>query len=174
ASSRSKPASISTGTGPLGGAPPSNPSTPRTGRQRRPPWRRVRRSQPRAMPRAGDRRQADGTSLVPAPTNRPAPTARPSRPPPGSPTSVSGASQALPRGPAASQSPLPPDSSTCTGDSVPQAQARKPASTPHVAATAGGRVRHTAQNSAGASVASAENETAPTSASDWLPAITRL
>ncbi|HEY4561068.1 MAG TPA: hypothetical protein VIG54_10050, partial [Lysobacter sp.] len=103
---------------------------------------------------------AASTSVALAPRNRLAPTARPNRDQPVRPKNPSGDSHASPNGPACSHSAF--DS---VGATRIHAQAAKPTSTPTSAARAGVCGRHTAKASAGARVASAENDTAPTSAS---------
>ena len=60
------------------------------------------------------------------------------------------------------------------GTSITHDHAANAASTPPVAAFAGVCGRHTANARAGASVASAENDTAPTSARASLPLTSRL
>ncbi len=85
-----------------------------------------------------------------------------------------GDSQACPNGPSRSHSGALPDANSRVGSNSTQAQARKPATTPAIAARGGVCGRHTANASTGASVASAENDTAPTSASASLPVTSRL
>ncbi len=84
------------------------------------------------------------------------------------------ASHGQPSGPSASQPGAAPSCATNGGSSSTQAQVANAATMPAVAACGGVCGRHTANASAGASVASAENDTAPTSASAALPAISRL
>ena len=174
ASSRSSRASITAGTGPVAGASASNASTLRAGRKRRPALRRVSRSEPRAASRRGADRAIASSTVARVPANRLAPTARPRRLQPVRPNSASGDNQAKPNGPRCNQSLAPPVAATYIGASITQAQTRKATTTPAVAARGGVCGRQTANASAGASVASAENETAPTSASASLPPIWRL
>ena len=108
------------------------------------------------------------------PRNRLAPTARPSRLQPVRPNRLSGASPDQPNGPSLSHCGASPRASYTIGSNSTQAQAANPTTIPAIAARAGVCGRHTANASAGARVASAENETAPTSASASLPAISRL
>src|SRR5690606_5013884 len=114
------------------------------------------------------------SGVVAVPANRLTPTALPSRLQPVRPNSASGASQAMPNGPSRSQAGSTPAVAASIGTSITHSQETKPASTPAEAANAGVCGRHIAKPSAGTSVASAENDTAPTSASASLPLTSRL
>ena len=174
ASSCSSRDSIAAGTGPFAGAWRSSSSTRCAGRKRRPALRSVCRSEPRASRRCGAPRSEASSKVVAAPTNRLTPTARPSRLQPVRPNSASGASHDIPNGPSRNHAGSLPAVVAIIGTSITHDHARKPATTPAVAAPAGVCGRHTANASAGASVASAENDTAPTSASASLPLTSRL
>ena len=80
----------------------------------------------------------------------------------------------MPNGPACSQAGATPRASIVTGSSNSHTQTAKPATMPAITARGGVCGRQMAKPSAGARVASAENDTAPTSASASLPAIRRL
>ena len=142
------------------------------GRKRRATLSRLRASRRRRPRLATGRCQADSSSVPSVPTKRLAATARPSGLQPVSPKKLSGASQAIPSGPSLNHDGAPSRSRSGTGRH--QAQVRNAANMPISAARGGVCVRHTAKPSAGASVANAENDNAPTSANAALPAIERL
>ena len=174
ASSRSTWASTRPGTAPGPSMPCSSCATRSRGRNLSPASRRVCASRPRMARRGVSRRRIATRTVARVPRNRLAPTARPSRLHPVSPNSPSGDSQRQPKGPSCNQATGTPRSSIMVGSSSTHAHTVKPTTTPVVAARAGVCGRHTAKASAGASVASAENDTAPTSASASLPATMRL
>jgi hypothetical protein len=147
-------------------------STCVAGRKRRATLSRLRASSRRRPRLATGRCQADSSNVVNVPTNRLAATARPSGLQPVRPKKPSGASQAMPNGPPCNHAGASSRRSSGTGRH--QAQVRNAATMPTRAARGGVCVRHTAKPSAGASVANAENDSAPTSASAALPAIERL
>ena len=172
--SRSMLASVAAGTGPCRGASASSRCTFSHGRKRRPASRSASASRLRRARSGVSRRQAIASSVIPVPTNRLAPTARPSGLQPVRPNSASGASQRQPSGPSASQAGTLPLLSSRVGSSSTQAQVAKPASTPAMAARGGVCGRQMANPSTGTSVAIAENEIAPMSASTLPPPIRRL
>src|SRR5690606_23805887 len=122
----------------------------------------------------GATRTVATSTVATVPANRLAPTARPSRLQPVRPNSPSGDSHARPMALLCTHPASPPVAATHICATITQAQTAKATTMPTVAARAGVCGRHTANASAGTSVASAENDTAPTSASASLPAIWRL
>ena len=108
------------------------------------------------------------------PVNKLAPTARPSGLQPVSPNNPCGESQAWPNGPTLIHAGSLPEIAAAIGINITQAQTKNAATTPTIAARGGVCGRHTAKPSAGASVASAEKETAPISAKASLPLSRRL
>ncbi len=120
------------------------------------------------------RRQAIDSSVTAVPTNRLAPTARPSGVQPVKPNKPCGASHCQPNGPCSSHAGARPPLSSNDGNSSTQAQVAKPASTPAMAARGGVCGRQIAKASTGTKVAIAENDTAPMSASTLPPPISRL
>ena len=174
ASSCSSRDSMAMGTGPRVGAWRSSSSTRCIGRKRRPALRSVCRSEPSVSRRCGTSRSVASSNVTDAPTNRLTPTARPNRLQPVRPNRASGASHDRPNGPSCNHAGLVPLAAARVGTSITHDQATNAASTPPVAALAGVAGRHSANPSAGASVASAENDTAPTSAKASLPLTRRL